>query len=424
MRRIARENAPCALAALAGCAALAWLGLSSFAFTDYEREARGAFAALLHGHLSEFLRLVPAYGGSFVERAPFGLIPRLWGGGELAVYRALALPCLLACALLGVVLLARMRKQGSPLPARALALLVCVANPLALNALEIGHPEDLLGACLCIAAVLLAADGRSLWAGLALGLAVANKEWALLAVGPALLALPPGRRMRSAACAAATAAAVLAPLLLAGSGGFAGATRAAATPSGAIFHPWQLFWFFGHPAVPGTPPFSEPGGRIGPAWAATVSHPAIVGLGALLALALWWREGRAKAIGERPALLALALLLLLRCLLDTWDTGYYLFPFLLALLAWEATGPPRRLHLLAPTATALGSLTFLWLPSHASGVLQAGLFLAWTLPLAALLAQRLLWPGAALATGLRGRLRALAAQEMTVRPFSKPLRTS
>jgi hypothetical protein len=422
MRRIARENAPCALAAIACCAVVGWLGLTTFVWGDYETEALPAFTALVHGHLAEFLRLAPAYGGSLVERAPFALAPSLWGGGQLAVYRAVALPCLLACALLAVVLVAHMRRAGNPLPARALALLICAANPLALKALELGHPEELLGACLCVAAVLLAARGRSLWAGLALGLAIANKEWALLAAGPVLLALAPGRRIACAACALAVSAAVLAPLLLASSGGFAAATRASATPPSVIFHPWQLFWFFGHPAGAASP--AEPHAQIGPAWASAISHPAILAAGVLIGLALWWRQGRPSPLGLRPALLALALLLLLRCALDTWDTGYYALPMLLALLAWEVTGPPRRVHLLAAAVTALASLTFLWLPNHASGNLQAAVFLAWSLPLAALLAQRLFVPGAELAPGLRRRLRTLAAQEMTVRPFSKPLRTS
>jgi hypothetical protein len=102
MRRIARENGACALLALTGSAALAWLGLYGFAWNDYEEEARPAFDALVHGHVTAFLRLAPAYGGSLVERAPFALVTRLWGGGELAVYRMVAVPCLLAAALLGV----------------------------------------------------------------------------------------------------------------------------------------------------------------------------------------------------------------------------------------------------------------------------------------------------------------------------------
>ena len=145
MRRVARENAPCALAALAGCALLAWLGLKSFAWSDYETESRPAFEALVHGHLTAFLQLVPAYGGSLVERAPFALVPGLWGGGALAVYRAVAAPCLLAGALLGLWPVARMRAEGRPRPVRLLALAICVVNPITVRALEVGHPAYIDG---------------------------------------------------------------------------------------------------------------------------------------------------------------------------------------------------------------------------------------------------------------------------------------
>src|SRR5277367_7151815 len=122
MRRIARENAGCAFLAACGCGVMAWLGLYGFGWNDYETEARPAFEALTHGHVLEFLRLAPAYGGSLIERAPFALLPGLWGGGELAVYRMVALPCLLASAVLGVCLVARMRSEQRSALARAVAL--------------------------------------------------------------------------------------------------------------------------------------------------------------------------------------------------------------------------------------------------------------------------------------------------------------
>ena len=345
MRQRLRENALCASAAALGCVTMAWLGLYGFAWNDYETEARPAFEALAHGHVLEFLRLAPAYGGSLIERAPFALVPGLWGGGALAVYRMVALPCLLATAALGVWLVARMRMHGHSTLARAVALGVCVANPITLRALELGHPEELLGACLCVAAVLLAARSsagrdRSLLAGVLLGLAIANKEWALLGAGPVLLALAPGRRWKCLAGICVSAGAVLAPLLLVSSGGFLAGTRTAAAPIGnAIFQPWQVWWFFGHHGalVHGLFGAPKPGYRIGPAWANVVSHPLVLAAGLALAAALWLRSRR-TALSERDALLALALVLLLRCLLDTWDTVYYPLPFVFALLAWEITG--------------------------------------------------------------------------------------
>jgi len=414
MRRAVRENALCAFLAGTGCATMAWLGLYGFAWNDYDTEARPAFEALVHGHPLEFLRLAPAYGGSLVERAPFALLPGLWGGGELAVYQVVALPCLLASAVLGVCLVARMRSEQRSTLARAVALGVCVANPLTLRALELGHPEEVLGASLCVAAVLLA--GRpslprsgSVWAGVMLGLAVANKEWALLALGPVLLVLPAGRRLSCLAAAGAVAAAVLAPLTLVGSSGFVTGTHAFATAPSVIFQPWQLFWFLGHhgPLVHGLFGEAKPGYRTAPAWVGTVSHPLIIATGLALTVALWLRRRRAPGselappssrglgagiISERDALLALALLLLLRCLLDTWDTAYYLLPFIFALLAWEVRGPSRRPPLLALASTVLAWISFQWLPLHVSADTQAAFFLAWTLPLAAALGLKLYGP--------------------------------
>ncbi len=135
MRRFARENAFCALLALAGCATIGWLGLYGYAWNDYDTEARAAFEALTHGDIQAFLQLAPAYGGSLVERAPFALLPGLWGGGSLALYRMVALPCLLASAALGVWLVDGMRRDGHRTLARAVALAVCVVNPITLRAL-------------------------------------------------------------------------------------------------------------------------------------------------------------------------------------------------------------------------------------------------------------------------------------------------
>jgi hypothetical protein len=416
MRRAVRENALCAFMAGAGTATMAWLGLYGFAWNDYDNEARAALAALVHGHVLDFLRLAPAYGGSLVERAPFALVPGLWGGGELAVYRMVALPCLLAACVLGVWLVSRMRTEGRSVLARAVTLGVCVANPVVLRALELGHPEELLGACLCVAAVLLAGRDRPLWAGVLLGLAVANKYWALLAVGPVLLALPPGRRLRSLASAGALAAAVLAPLALVGSGGFLAQTRAAASSAATIFQPWQAWWFVGHHGALvhglfGTP---KPGYRTGPAWTGAISHPLILAAGLALTAAVWLRLRRAGApialpptitsarrapafppsgtertvagaLPVRDALLALALALLLRCVLDTWDNVYYLLPAILALLAWEIRGPLGRPPVLALASTVVVWISFQWLPSRVSPDAQAALFLAWSLPLAAAL---------------------------------------
>ncbi len=431
MRRIARENAVCAFLAAAGAGTMAWLGLYGFTWNDYEAEAQPAFEALRSGHVLEFLRLAPAYGGSLVERAPFALLPGLWGGGALAVYRAVAVPCLLATAALGVWLVSRMRAQGCSRLARGVALGVCVANPITLRALELGHPEELLGACLCVAAVLLAARSssardHSLLAGVLLGLAIANKEWALLGAAPVLLALAPGRRLRCLASTCVSCAVVLAPLALVGSGGFVASARAAAAPGAvALFKPWQLWWFFGHYSSLARGPSGLPqhGYRLGPAWTGVVSHPLIIATGAALALALWLRSRR-RPLPEQQALLALALIFLLRCLLDTWDEAYYPLPFVLALLAWEIGAYAQRPPVLALAASALVWFNFLWLESHASADVQAAIFLAWTVPLAGWLSLRLYHGERRVPAPSRARPGPPQAYETTVSALGRLVKTS
>src|SRR5918996_5652754 len=234
MSRRYRELLPPAI--VAGCSALLLgaMGLLTPAFTDFELEAEPSLQSLRSGDWIAFLQHAPAYGGSLVLRAPFALLPGLWGGGDLALFRSMAAPCLLAGAVLAVVLWWRARELGRPRATAWIALLVVAANPLTLRALEIGHPEELLGGVLCVAAALAAGRGRPGVAGVLLGLAVANKPWAVLAVVP-LLAILTGGRPRFLVAAGAGAALVMVPLALAGGAIEEGA--AVARDSGAIFQP-------------------------------------------------------------------------------------------------------------------------------------------------------------------------------------------
>src|SRR3954464_4894373 len=81
-----------ALVASGGSLFLAWGGLKTMAFTDYELEAEPAFQALGHGHVGRFIDLLPAYGGSLVLRGPFAMLPGLWGGGDLTLFRSVTAP--------------------------------------------------------------------------------------------------------------------------------------------------------------------------------------------------------------------------------------------------------------------------------------------------------------------------------------------
>jgi hypothetical protein len=393
VRPTARELVPAALVGSVAALVVGRLGTLTPAFTDYEVEAEPALNALRDGDLGRFLELAPAYGGSLLERAPFALLPGLWGGGGDAVFRAMAVPCLLAGVVLGVALFALARRSGARTGAWAV-LLLAAGNPLTLRALEVGHPEELLVGALAVGAALAAARGRPGPAGLLLGLAVAGKPWAALAVVPVIALLPGPRQMLGASLVAAGAGgAVLLPFLLTGAGAVHGAAEVAST-SGTIFQPWQALWFLGDHGTVVTGLYGEkPGFRAAPGWAAQVSHPLVVvaGLGVAIAGSVAARRRRAP---RHDGLLLLAAVLLARCVLDTWNTSYYALPFLLALLAWEAAargGVPA----LTGAATVLCWVSFETLPRLVSPDAQAAFYLAWALPLAASLSWRAVagrWP--------------------------------
>ena len=375
-------------AGLAGVLLMSWLGLKGFAWSDYDAEASGAFRALGVGDVAGFLQQVPGYGGSLVMRAPFAGATAALGGGELAVFRAVSIPCLVAVALLGLVLARRMAQRGRSTGARALVLGLCVVNPITIRALEMGHPEELLSGALAIGALLAAIDRRTALAAVLLGLAIASKSWAVLAIGPVLLALPDHRRrLLALGLAGAVTAVVLAPIVLAGAHS---ALVGGAATTGQIFHPWHIFWMLGDNAsgllgYGGVP--LRPGYRAAPEWLMPLTHPLIVALAVPLSLG-WARVHRAAPrLGGEQLLLLLALLLLLRCVLDPWNAVYYELPFLLALLAWEALCRPERPPVLALAASLATWVSFEIAPGTLSPDMQSIVFLAWSLPLVAWLAR-------------------------------------
>jgi len=411
MRRPPRPSLAVAFALLAG-ALLAWSSLRTASFTDFETEAEPAVDALRHGDIARFLALAPAYGGSLLLRAPFVLAGNVFGGGSLAAFRLLALPALLAATALGLWLWRTLQAEGRPRAAWT-ALVICSASPLAARGLETGHAEEQLGAVLVAAAALAALRGRAGWCGLLLGLAVVDKPWAVLAVVPVALVLP-ARRPRAALVAGATAAAGLLPFVLGGSVGVETA-KATAQTSGAIFQPWQAWWFLGERdgVVHGL--FGEKVGyRVGPGWVATIAHPLVVVVPLLVAAALLSARWHARRpLDPADGLALLALTLLLRCLLDPWNTAYYELPFVAALLVWELhvrSGPP----VLTAAALAAASLTLVQLTSVLGPDGQAVAFLAWSVPAAAALGIRVLAPergarlAAATASALRRRMPGLS----------------
>jgi hypothetical protein len=209
----------------------------------------------------------------------------------------------------------------------------------------------------------------------------------VLAVIPVALIAPEGR-WRLLGLAGLVAAVVLAPLALAGST-VVERTGEVARDAGEIFQPWQVWWFLGdHGQVVMGTYAEKPGYRAAPGWIGEVARPVVVLVPVLLSLAL------ARALRARPwhdGLLLLALVLLLRCVLDPWNVVYYELPFLLALTAWEVHAR-RGLPAISLAVTLLCWVTLEQLPQQISPDAQALAFLAWSVPFALGLALRLAAP--------------------------------
>jgi hypothetical protein len=246
-----------------------------------------------------------------------------FGGSSRAVYIASSVPCLAAAPALAIWL---SRRQGDAARSRASSAVLIglfALNPIVWFCLGCGHSEEILGACLSIAAVVLAAQGRApAITGALLGLAVVNKPWAL-AVVPVVFAVIPARRLRAAVPAGTIVAVGYAPIVLA----HLTASAAAASPAGGIgnifFSPFLGWW-------------------LGPAeWTAQYAHELII-VAACLCGGAWWllRGRKPSSVEERRAdgLALLALVLLLRCGPDPRNNTYYVLPFIFTVIAWEGDG--------------------------------------------------------------------------------------
>ncbi|MBV8066042.1 MAG: DUF2029 domain-containing protein [Actinobacteria bacterium] len=330
------------------------------ALGDYPNDAARAVDALAGGHLLRALtvRPQPLMGPvSVVVRAPFAAIAHALGGGDLVAYRAGAIPCLVAAGLLAVWLL-RVFPARRPVMG-LLVVLLAVGSPAAVNALDVGHPEEVLAAALTVAGVVAAMRSRTVAAAVLLGLALATKQWAVIALPPAMLAV--GRpKWRLAAGAVGLAALLTVPQAIADPHGFASMSRHAATATNDVFV--QSWWSLVAHTLPG--------------WLAQLTHPAIV-LAAVPVTILAARRG-VRADGVLPLL---ALLFLIRCVFDPVDNFYYHLPLLLALLAWDLQ--TRRT---LPWATLGATLCLVETNSFLAGTQASVFYFVWTAILGATLA--------------------------------------
>lgn len=386
-------------AALAGAGAVL-LALTTPIGTDYVADTQPAIDALRAGDLAAFAADQPSMGPlSLWLRWPAAALADLAGGSDLLVYRLGALACLLVPAVVVTALVRTLQRSGAVDRGVLVALVAVLSlNPVTIRALELGHPEEPLGAALCLAAILLALGDRPRGAGVALGLALATKQWAVFAVVPVLLAAPPTRAAVRDVLVPAVAVAAVAylPMLAADPGAFAAALE---RPVGGLgeMRPanlWHLVATQARPTPIGGGEVVEV--QLVPAWLRTVAHPGIALLAVAVPAAWWWRR-RARATPEQ-ALALLALVFLLRCWLDPWNHEYYHLPFLLALGALEVAAR-RRPPVLTAVATAVLWVLFARVAAPGLGPGIDLAYLAWAVPMTAWLAAGAVAAGGAATLG-------------------------
>ncbi|HKP90315.1 MAG TPA: glycosyltransferase 87 family protein [Thermoleophilaceae bacterium] len=363
--------------------------------------------AIAGGDVHGFFAEQPPMGSfSLLLRAPFAAAAKASGGdhASLYMYRAGAFACLLALALLAVWTMAAMLRRGRPRLGAFLVPTALLAGPLTYAALDYGHPEELLGAALCTGGVLAAGRGRSLWAGVLLGCAIATKQWAILAVPVAIVAAPRGR-VRMPLFAAAFAGLFTLPMMLADPSRFWLAQKSVgiATTFTNTVTASNVWFLFAHGST--APTETADGVRVMTQYSLSdtlghLTHPLVVVL-ALAATVVY--AVRRRGADPEEALQLLALVFLVRCVFDPLTYSYHHAPFLVALLVFE--GLRRRVPVLSGFAiAALLVMTYVVAPMHDATALHV-FYLAWSLPLMAALAVGTLAPERA--ERVTARLRAL-----------------
>jgi glycosyl transferase family 87 len=328
--------------------------------------------SLVHGHVSGFFSTQPIMGSvSLWLRAPFVGLATLARGDLTAQYRVGTLVVLLAAMFLLLPAVALMLRRGQH-PLIVLTVLAAIlVGPTTFKAVFWGHPEELLGAALAVAAVLAAIHGRGVAAGVLLGLAVGTKQWGLFAVLP-VLTVARGQRRQVVAASVVVVSAFVLPMLAADPARFV--HQNLQTASAAIgVAPTNVWWAFHRLGI--DPSTHEQINRI-PNWMAELSHPLAVAV--VLGLSgLYWR----RSADRHPydVLQLLAALFLLRCLLDPLAISYHHAPFVLTVAIFE--GLRRRgMPVVTLTATAVILILGQYLAPLNKPDLMNAVYLMWGVP--------------------------------------------
>jgi hypothetical protein len=357
-------------------------------------DAGPSIDALSHGDLREFFAEQPPMGSfSLLLRTPPAVVSNLADGNDLVVYRSGVFICVLAAGLLAVFLAMSMIRRGRPWTIWALVAAGIVVNPLTYQAAYWGHPEEVLAAALTVGALIASGRRRWLLGGLMLGAALATKQWAALAVVPALIAAPAGTRVRLALTAAALAAALTVPMLAADPDRFQAAQEMVSSASSYTntVTATNLWWPFASKSTDeGIDGFGQTTTITQyslPDDVGRVLHLGVIAVALALSLLYARRRGRGN---PDDVLQLVALLFLLRCVLDPLTFSYHHVPFLIALISFEALRRPVPVR----SAVAIGALLLMneVVVPLGEPVLINVFYLAWTIPLAGAMALSLFAP--------------------------------
>ncbi len=369
-------------------AAAALLSLRAPLGLDYEGgsttgtdSAAPQIDALIAGHLHRFVSPQAAQGPvSLVLRAPFAAVAG--SGHQLARYRLGVFACLLALGLASLLVARAMGRRGAGRREQVFVAGLILLGPAVFDSVKFGHPEDLLATALLIAAAFAAAASSVALAAIACGLAIATKATALLALVPVALAAC-SARVRVGLATVAVAAVAIAPVALASPGSFRRAVRFANESS--LIHPADIWW----PLSSRTRLVSDGVTlrRVRAPYVPGVVHHAVRPFLIALAAGLALLAARRRELDLADVFLALALVMLLRCVLDPGDNRYYHAPFAIFLACWEGLRH-GRLPVIALAAAGLTATVPSAFGPHRD--LVSLLYLAWALPASAWMAWELL----------------------------------
>lgn len=302
------------LAWTAWWAAIAWpvSGLSWHFFVDGGRDLLHTDGLSVYAHHPE-LQVGPL---SLAVGGVFRVLPRAASTPVALVTMTLVGPLLIG-------LLAQVAPADRRLPRMLLAALF-VLPAWTVLAVRWGHLDDVLATAAAVGAVVALCRGRPVLTGLALGVAMASKPWAVGFV-PLLLALPRDR-VRAAAAAIATAAAAWLPFVLGDAGTTAALHPQVALAPGSGLHALGVR------------------GAVVPVWGRTVQLLAAPAAALAVVLSRRWAGVLLVAVAVRLTL-------------DPQDNAYYIGSAAMAAVVFDLLGT----RWLVPWTTVL-TVVVLWQP--------------------------------------------------------------